>query len=80
MVILLSLFIEKFNSKVSFFIDDKFLIYKLIFYNYSNLYDFSEDVINIDKMLIIGNDLLITKLEDNVIEINGKIKEIKKYD
>ena len=80
MVILLSLFIEKFNSKVSFFIDDKFLIYKLIFYNYSNLYDFSEDVINIDKMLIIGNDLLITKLEANVIEINGKIKEIKKYD
>ena len=80
MVILLSLFIEKFNSKVSFFIDDKFLIYKLIFYNYSHLYDFSEDVINIDKMLIIGNDLLITKLEDNVIEINGKIKEIKKYD
>ena len=55
-------------------------IYKVIFYNYSNLYEFSEDVINIDKILIIGNELLITKLEDNIIEINGKIKEIKKYD
>lgn len=80
MVRLLSLFIEKFNSKISIFIDDKMSIYKVIFYNYSNLYDFSEDVINIDKILITGNELLITKLEDNIIEINGKIKEIKKYD
>ncbi len=80
MVRLLSLFIEKFNSKVSIFVDDQFLIYKVVFYNYLNLYDFSKDIIVIDKILISGNDLLITKLEDNIIEINGKVKEIKKYD
>ena len=64
-------------SKISVFINNDGFC-KIIFYNYFNLIDFNQKLINIDNCLIYGDNLILNKLEDSIIEISGKIKAIEK--
>lgn len=50
---------------------------KLIIFDYKKLSELKKDLIKIDEFIIIGKNLKIFKMDDDQIEINGEIKEIK---
>ena len=44
-------------------------------YNYKDIIDFSENLVNVNNYIISGEKLVINKLEDSIIEIFGQIKK-----
>lgn len=65
------------NKKISLFIDDDLCCKKVIIYQFNKLIEYTSELIIINNLLIMGNCLVIKRLEDEEIEIQGQIKEIK---
>ena len=65
--------INIFNSKKIILINKA----KLIIFDYKKLSELNKDLIKIDEFIITGQNLKIFKMDDDQIEINGEIKEIK---
>ena len=65
--------INIFNSKKIILINKV----KLIIFDYKKLSELNKDLIKIDEFIITGENLKIFKMDDDQIEINGEIKEIK---
>lgn len=63
--------------KISIFVNDEGLN-KIIIYNYKDIIDFSDNLVNVNNYIISGEKLVINKLEDSIIEIFGQIKKIEK--
>lgn len=49
---------------------------RILIENYRILKDIAEDMIIVDNYCIVGTFLKITKMNDNTMEIYGKVKEI----
>lgn len=65
------------NSKVSlFFNQDGYCVQAWVF-NYNEIIDFSSNEIVLPFLTISGSKLLITRLEDDIVEISGQVEEIK---
>ncbi len=65
---------DLFAKKINFIRSTEDLI---ILSNYQNIIEYLDEVIIIDDIQITGNNLKISKMEENKIEITGKVKEIK---
>lgn len=63
--------------KISIFVNDEGLN-KIIIYNYKDIIDFGDNLVNVNNYIISGEKLVINKLEDSIIEIFGQIKKIEK--
>lgn len=73
MVIYMTSFYKEFNSLKLKLIDNR----KISIENYSDIYNVSANLINIDNYNIKGNNLSIVLLERNLIVIEGLIGSIE---
>ncbi len=65
-------FIPEYNCSILRMFDQQ----KIIIENYHEIIDISPDSIIVDQYIIVGEILRVTRLDQVVIEIYGKIKEI----
>lgn len=65
------------NSKASLFFDQNGNCIQTWVFNYSEIIDFSKEKIVLSFLTIIGSELLITRLDEDIVEISGKIEEIE---
>lgn len=65
------------NSKLSFFFDENNHCVQVYIFHYQDVLDFSNDLIELPFVRIIGNALLITRLEEDNLEITGNIEKIE---
>ncbi len=63
-------------TKLNMFIKNN-VIYKITIANYDKICEFSDEIIIIDQIIILGNELKIIKMEDNFIEIKGQIDKVE---
>ena len=64
-------------SKVTLFINNKNKIYKLIYIRYIQIFKYDDSEIIIDNKKIIGDKMIIEKMEDEIIEVVGEITKIE---
>lgn len=62
------------KSKIILYADKEKNIYKVIIENYDQIMDFDNNMIRFTSYIISGTNLKISKMEDNELEIKGKIK------
>lgn len=65
------------NSKASLFFNQDGECIQVWIFNYHEIIDFSSNEIILSFLSIVGSKLLITRLEDDIIEISGQIEEVK---
>ncbi len=65
------------NTKISLFLGEDGICFQAYIFNYHHINDFSTEKIDFLDFSILGSNLLITRMEDEEIEINGTIQEIK---
>lgn len=65
------------NSKVSLFFNQDGYCIQVWIFNYHEILDFSSNEIVLPFLTITGSKLLITRLEDDIVEISGEIEEVK---
>lgn len=64
------------DSKISIFCNHMQIPYKIIVYNIGLVINFDEHEISFEKFKIIGDNLKISLMEGDEVEIKGKIKGI----
>lgn len=65
------------NSKLSFFFDEDGNCIQTYIFNYQDVLDFSNCLIELPFVKIIGDTLLITRLEEDNLEITGNIEKVE---
>lgn len=64
------------NKKISIFLDKNDICHQVSLYNVKELKQCQSNKIAIDDFTIIGHDLMITRMEDYEITIEGKIEKM----
>lgn len=64
-------------EKISIFKNDLGIAYKLNIYKYDGVNKLTSELIEIDNLTITGNSLTLVRIENEEIEIKGKIIKIE---
>ena len=64
-------------EKISIFKNDLGIAYKLNIYKYDSVNKLTSELIEIDNLTITGNSLTLVRIENEEIEIKGKIIKIE---
>lgn len=64
-------------EKISIFKNDLGIAYKLNIYKYDRVNKLTSELIEIDNLTITGNSLTLVRIENEEIEIKGKIIKIE---
>ena len=64
-------------EKISIFKNDLGIAYKLNIYKYDSVNKLTRELIEIDNLTITGNCLTLVRIENEEIEIKGKIIKIE---
>lgn len=64
-------------SKVTLFVNNENKIYKLIYIQYIRIFKYDGSEIIIDNIKIMGDKMIIEKMEDEIIEVVGEITKIE---
>lgn len=64
-------------EKISIFKNDLGIAYKLNIYKYDSVNKLTSELIEIDNLTITGNSLTLVRIENEEIEIKGKIVKIE---
>lgn len=64
------------NSKISLFFDEQNTCILIYVFHYQMMLDYCKEYVKLQFATIQGSDLFITRMEDDQLEISGKIKNI----
>ncbi len=64
------------NSKISLFFDEQNTCILIYVFHYQMVLDYCKEYVKLQFATIKGSDLFITRMEDDQLEIRGKIEKI----
>ena len=67
------------RRKISLFLDQNYQVYQVNAYNMGPLLSFNDEIITFTNWQIIGQNLIISKLEESEVEIKGAIEKVESH-